>query len=286
MSKRSTKKVERRDERPSRAHRLARAVRPARRVEDRADGMPKLTEILGKPLEREIGIEGKELGGRVRHIYAARLRDNAEPPREEDAQKNRPLPALDEQKAGEDRAGERQQGADAVGVERDILEADHRDERSLVVHDNPRRLHRDQADVKAYSRRDSLLERNRNRVEDALAHRRERQREKNQTLHKYSQERKLPAIPHAQHHAVREEGVEAHPRREDERVVRHERHQERAYHGRHRSRHEHAAARDPRIREDVRVHGQDVRHRHERGDARHDLRPDGRAVAVQLEETP
>ena len=164
------------------------------------------------------------------------------------------------------------------------LEVHERDECGLVLDDDLRRLERDEADEETDAGRDRALEGHRDRIEDPLPDGREREREEDEPLDEHRQERKLPAVTHSQNDAVREEGVESHPRRQHERVVREERHQERAHDGREGRRQEHAAARDARRGENVGVHGEDVRHRHERGDPRHDFRLDGRSVFLQTEQ--
>ena len=164
------------------------------------------------------------------------------------------------------------------------LEVDERNERRLVVDDDSGGLHRDKADEEADSRRNGTLERKRNRVEYALADRRQRKRQEHYALHEHRQQRELPAVAHTQHDAEREERVETHARRQHERIVRHERHEQRADDSRDGRREEYAAARDSGDGKYVGVHGEDVRHRHERRDAGDDFGLDRRTVAVQLEE--
>ncbi len=268
--------VERLDERPARAgDRAMHLVRPGLRGEERADRLVELPEVLHETVERDVRIEREVAVRRIRHVDAHRLEEHAEHPRRENAEEDRALQVVHEQEGGDERAGAREDRADAVRRERDLRVVDHRDERRLVVDDDAGGLHRDEADEEADAGRDRALERERDRVEDRLAHGREREREEEETLDEHREQRELPAVAHVQDDRVGEERVEAHARRQHERIVRHECHEERANDRGEARRDKYAAPRDARVRQDVGVHSEDVRHRHERRNARDDFRLDG-----------
>ena len=81
----------------------------------------------------------------------------------------------------------------------------------------------------------------------------------------------------------REEKIVAHRRRDGDRIVRRERHEERGDGRRNARRREHGARIHARRTEHGRLHEHDVRHREERRDAGEDLRAHGRAGGRQAE---
>ena len=94
----------------------------------------------------------------------------------------------------------------------------------------------------------------------------------------------MPLEAEAEAHGVGEERVEAHAGGLRVRNVGEQAHHERADDGRDDGGEEHAAPRHTGRRQDLRVDDDDVGHGEERGQAGHDLRGDGGAVLLEMEE--
>jgi hypothetical protein len=135
-------------------------------------------------------------------------------------------------------------------------------------------------------RRDSPLQRVRNRVDDGLADSQHGQQEKQQARSQYHPQRQLPVHPHAQDDGVGEERVEAHARSQSERVVGQESHQERRNGGGRAGGEQELPQHFPAqgIGKDGRVHHDDIGHRHERGRTTCHLDPPIRLFLLELEE--
>ena len=176
---------------------------------------------------------------------------------------------MDVERGGDEQADEREQRADAGGVE--VLgEAGDGNERR-GVHAQAGVLQADERDEQADTDRNAALERQRDGVEDRFADIGERQDDEDQALDEYGQQRDLPGVAVARNDGVGHECVQAHACGQRERQVRHERHAQRTDAGRQRGRQQDGGGVHAGRAEDGRVDGEDVRHRHKGGDAGHDL---------------
>ena len=186
------------------------------------------------------------------------------------------------QRRHDEQADQRQQRADAVRAE--ILgEARDRHQRG-GIHRQTGVLQADEADEQADADGNAALERQRDGVEDRLAHVRQAQHDEDQTLDKDGQQRDLPRVAHAQHDGVGQKRIEAHARGQRERQIRHQRHAGRADEGGQRRRQQHGGSVHPRGGQDARVNGQNVGHGHKCGDTRHHFGFGGGFVFAQLKD--
>ena len=186
------------------------------------------------------------------------------------------------QRRHDEQADQRQQRADAVRAE--ILgEARDRHQRG-GIHRQTGVLQADEADEQADADGNAALERQRDGVEDRLAHVRQAQHDEDQTLDEDGQQRDLPRVAHAQHDGVGQERIEAHARGQRERQIRHQRHAGRADEGGQRRRQQHGGSVHPRGGQDARVNGQNVGHGHKCGDTRHHFGFGGGFVFAQLKD--
>ena len=134
-------------------------------------------------------------------------------------------------------------------------------------------LERDQRQEQADAGGDRHLERLGDGVDDPFADRQHADDEEDDAGDEHAAQRHLPAVAHAAHHAEGEVGVQPHARRQGDRIVGEEGHQEAADGGGHAGRHEHRAERHLGGRQDRRIDEDDVGHRQEGRDPGHDLRP-------------
>ena len=151
------------------------------------------------------------------------------------------------------------------GEETDVEEAD-------VGHE--------QADAAA----DGVLQHFRNGLDDHLTNLGDGDDDVDQTAQEHHAQGFLPLEAEAEAHGVGEERVEAHAGGLRVRNVGEQAHHERADDGRDDGGEEHAAPRHTGRRQDLRVDDDDVGHGEERGQAGHDLRGDGGAVLLEMEE--
>lgn len=170
---------------------------------------------------------------------------------------------------GEEQADQRQQRADACGVEI-LREADDADQR-CGVHAQTGVLQADEGDEQTDTNRNTLFERQRNGIEDGLTDVGERQDDKDQALNEYGQQSDLPAVAVACNNGVRHEGVQTHAGRERERQVCHKRHAQRAQAGCQSGCQQYRGGIHTGGAEYARVYGKDVRHGHKGSDTGHDL---------------
>ena len=177
---------------------------------------------------------------------------------------------------------QRQQRADAVGV-KVLGEARDRHQRGGINRQTGV-LQADEADEQADADGNAALERQRDGVENRLAHVRQAQHDEDQALDEDGQQRNLPGVAHAQHDGVGQERVEAHARGQRERQIRHQAHARRADEGRQRRRQQDGGGVHARSGQDARIDGQNVGHRHKCGDARHDFRLGSGFVFAQLKD--
>ena len=108
-------------------------------------------------------------------------------------------------------------------------------------------------------------------LDDHLAHLGHGDQNVDQTAQEHHGKRFLPGEAQTEAHGVGEEGIEAHARSLRVRDVREQAHDERADDGCDDSRQEDAAPRHTRLRQDLRIDDDDVRHCEERREACHDL---------------
>ena len=100
---------------------------------------------------------------------------------------------------------------------------------------------------------------------------------------KHRAQRRLPRHAHALHHRVGEVGVQPHAGRERDGVAREAAHQETADRGRKAGGGGHRGQRHAGLVQDRRVDEDDVRHRHERGEAGQDFGPPIGAKRLEFE---
>ena len=234
-------------------------------VEALAEGQAELGEVGHAPA-REQGVEACV---RSRNVDAGHLADHAEDPGQQDAVQDSALHLACVEHSSEEQADERQQCADAGGVEV-LREADDGDKRR-GVNAQTGVLEADEGDEQADTDRNTLLERQRNGVEDGFADVGQREHDEDKALNEYRKQRDLPGVAVARDNGVGHEGVEAHAGGQCERQVRHERHAQRAEAGSQRGRQQDGGGVHTGRAEHARVDGEDVRHGHEGGDTGHDF---------------
>ena len=118
----------------------------------------------------------------------------------------------------------------------------------------------------ADTRRNPQSQRQRDRVDDPLAHLENAQQKEGQAREEHRPQRGFPGVAHSQHHAVGKEGVQAHSGCLGNGVVGPKAHHETANGRRQTRRHEHGTVIHAGFRKDARVDEDDVGHRKERGD--------------------
>ncbi len=129
------------------------------------------------------------------------------------------------------------------------------------------------------------LQGQRNGVEDGFTDIGQRKNNKNDAFHKNGQQCDLPTVAETLHHGVGQVGIQAHARRQDEGQIRYERHAAGGEEGSNGSCQKHGRRIHAGIGQNTGVDSQDVRHGHEGGNARHDLRFNGGFVLRQLEKS-
>ena len=189
---------------------------------------------------------------------------------------------MDVQRRHDEQADQRQQRADAVGVK--VLGEARDCHQRGGINRQTGVLQADEADEQADADGNAALERQRDGVENRLAHVRQAQHDEDQALDEDGQQRNLPGVSHAQHDGVGQERVEAHARGQRERQIRHQAHARRADEGRQRRRQQDGGGVHARSGQDARIDGQNVGHRHKCGDARHDFRLGSGFVFAQLKD--
>ena len=245
-------------------------------VEALAEGQTQLGEIRQRH-RREQRVEAVR---RIRHINACHLAEYADDPGRQNAQQDRAAHMMDVQRRHDEQADQRQQRADTVRVEV-FGEARNRHQRGGIDRQTGV-LQADEADEQADTDGNAALERQRDGVEDGLAHIRQAQHNEDQALDEDGQQRDLPGVAHAQHDGVGQERVQTHACGQRERQVRHQAHARRADEGRQRRCQQNGGGVHARGGQDARVNGQNVGHRHECGDTRHDFGLGGGFVFAQL----
>ncbi len=121
-------------------------------------------------------------------------------------------------------------------------------------------LRPDERDEQPDAAGDGELQRVGDGADDPLANPREREREEDAAVHEHHPERLLPRHPGAEADGVGEERVDAHARRQGQRIVREQRHQRRGGRRAERGHGDERGAIHAGIGEDARVDRQDVGH--------------------------
>jgi len=173
-----------------------------------AEGLAQLGEIRRHDLAGDQGVEARLGRGGV---DTCQLAYDADQPGGNDAQEDRAAHIPDVQRGGDQRSNQSQQGADAVGGE--VLgEAGDGDQRGRI-HRQTGILEADEGDEQANAHGHAPLERQRDGIEDGLAHIGQRQNDEDDAFHKHCQQRDLPAIAKAQHHGIGQVGIQTHASR-------------------------------------------------------------------------
>ena len=176
---------------------------------------------------------------------------------------------MDVQHRGDEQAHQREQRADAGGVE--VLgEAGDGDKRG-GVHGQARVLQADESDKQADADRNALFERQRDGVEDRFTHAGQRQDDKDDALDEYREQRNLPAVSIACHDRIGHEGVQAHAGGQRKRQVGHQAHARRADKGRQRGCQQDGGGIHAGRAENGRVNSKNICHGHKGCDTGHDL---------------
>ncbi len=167
-------------------------------------------------------------GGRVGHVEAAELADDAQDPGDEDAQQDVALDVSGHEHGGDDEAPAEEDDADAGRVEGAVGHAtgerEDGDQGGLAGDHEAGALEADDGDEQANARGDGVLEVERDGLEDLVAQAREGYHGKDRALEEDGRERHLPAVAHAQHHGVGEVGVQSHAGNQHEGVIGEKRH--------------------------------------------------------------
>ena len=159
------------------------------------------------------------------------------------------------------------------------------DERRLVRHDEARALEADERDEQADADADGDAQVLRHGIDDGLADMADRQNQEQDAGEEDGAECDRPVQAELAADIVGEERVEAHARRQSDRVVCDNAHDHRRERGNPDRRGDGRLFRDAGFREDVRIDKDDVGQRDERRDASEDFRPDGRSLLADLEVT-
>ena len=222
---------------------------------------------------------------RIGDVDAEKLQDDAQPPGGEDADEDVSLDVLYDEHGGQEDAEEREEDGDSLGVERSFChrlgKREERDE-LRTCDDDMRVLQADECDEKADADGDGALQGQRNRIEESFAHIRHGKCDEDQTLDENRRQCELPRVAHLPDDRVGEEGVESHRGRQRERQIGKRRHEDARDARSERRRREYRARIHARSAQDQRVHGEDVRHRHECRKPRQKLRLHRRAVFLQV----
>ena len=169
-----------------------------------------------------------------------------------------------------------------------LAEITERDQGVRVMDENVCPLHADHDDEEADAGGDAELEVGRDFVDEILAEFGQCQQDEQQPFAEDRRQGDLVGVVdarvgHRQADAVGKVGIEAHARRERDRVVGVKRHPERGEGSGHGGRRKNTAGAEPRVRQDERVDRQDVDHRQEGGDPGDDFGLDVSAVGFEPE---
>ena len=166
------------------------------------------------------------------------------------------------------------------------VEGSEVDERCAVVNDDARVLKADEGDEQADASGNGRLDCGGNGVEDHLAQAGDGQQDEDDAVDQNQNQRVCVAQAKAEADRVDKECVQAHAGSQSEGLVGKESHSAHTNGGGQAGSQEHAVPQlltlSTKAREQVGVQGDDVGHRHERGQARQDLCPDGGSVLLQV----
>ncbi len=165
-----------------------------------------------------------------------------------------------------------------------LAQVAHADHGRRVVDDDAGALQGDQREEQADPRGDGRAQLQRDAVDDPLADLEDRQQEEQARGQEYRAEGHLPGVAHAQHHGVGEESVQAHARRQGDRVVGDQAHHRRAEGRRQAGGDEDRALVHAGFAEDARVDEEDVGHRQEGGETGQHLGAHVGVVRLELEQ--
>ncbi len=194
------------------------------------------------------------------------LDEQADDRSHEDADEDAALDLQDHEGAGDDDADDPEEG----GSVRDVTEGD---EGGVVVGDDAGVLQADEGDEQADTRADGLLQSAGNGAEQPAADFGNGKDNEQDTFQENSRKGELPGVTHAQAYGEHEESVQAHTGSQCERLLGIESHHQRTDDGSQGGGGEHAAGRHAgKSAEDAGIHGQDVGHGKESGNARKDFR--------------
>ena len=166
---------------------------------------------------------------------------------------------------------------------RPLLEVAKRNQRRRIPDHDLRLFQRDDAEEEPDAGGNGKFEVLRNRVDDVFADPEDRDEKEDHAGAEHAGERLLPRVFVGQHNGEGEEGIQPHARRERDRVVGIERHDQRGHRGRNAGRDEYRALVHARAGEDLRVDEHDIDHGEEGRDAGDELGADIGAVLGQAE---
>src|SRR5579864_7418742 len=234
---------------------------------------------FGKPREIELQ-QGRRQRRRRRHDAAEfrQAKRNADRGDDEDADQGAADDAAIVQRRDQHQA---EQAQNRLG----LVQIAERHQRRLAADYDLGFLERDDAEEQADAGRYGELQVLRDRIDDVLANREDRNQKKDDARAEHGGERLLPGIFHGQHDGKREEGVEPHARRQRDRIIGIERHHQGRYRGRDAGGDEHRALVHAGIAEDLRIDEDDVDHRQEGGQPGDEFGAQVAARFAQAEQT-
>ena len=249
-------------------------------------------EHLTKGLAQSGEVEADEAGGDdgvhtavgVRHIDAGQLADDAQHPGDEDAVEDAALDLLHQQDGGNSHAQQCEDGAHAHRGEGLALEVLVGDEGGVAVDDELCVLQADKGNEQADAHADCALEGHGDGVEDALTDVGQAQHDEDDALDKDGHQGQLPAVAHCEDDGIGKVGVQAHAGSQREGVVGQQSHQGSADEGCQRGGDQDGICIHAGSGKDAGVDRKDVGHRHEGGDACHDLGLDVGVVFFQVKD--
>jgi hypothetical protein len=162
-----------------------------------------------------------------------------------------------------------------------VTEADHG---CRVAHHDARVMQCDQGQEQADTGGNRRAQRQRDTVDDPFADAEDRQQEEQHCRNEHRSQRYLPGVAHVQDHGVGKEGVQAHARRERDRVVGDQAHHRRTDGGCQTRGDEHRALVHAGLAENAWVDEQNVGHGQKGREARQNLGPHVGVVCLELKQ--
>ena len=223
----------------------------------------------------EDGLDGRRHGDNAVEVGDAQ--GDAHNGGDENADEQRARNPLDQQSRRQQNAADGQQDSG-------IVEIAQREERSLGRSHDAGALEADEGDEETDARADGATEHKRNGLDNLLAHAREGEQHEDDALNEDGRQSELPGVAHRDAHGEGEEGVQAHAGSQRERQLGVEGHDGGGHNGGDAGGGEHGALIHAGGGENAGVHGQNVGHREEGGDAADDLLADSHRGGVKTEE--